>query len=239
MTSSTPFWKTGLVWHKLVTDAEHGRVSEEDKAKFEAWLREACEAEVKTPGVPTKCWIFKMGRTYPRIMTREGDVRRQVFLHRLVCEAEHGPLGKEAAHHTCGNSMCVNPAHIIPVTQAANVAESLARNALTRRVAELESRLAEVSPNDPVLNRATLEAEDVKPTPTPVVEDSDTKEKVETTPLFVAVFGMDVANKQLRLLDRQEVSILPMSGLTVPIAFDTSSPTLDTNAVTEDNGYRS
>ena len=237
MTKGTPFWKSGLVWHKLVDDARRGLVSDEDKIKFEKWLREACEAEVKTPGVPTRCWIFKQGRTYPRIMTRQGDVRHQVFLHRLVCEAEYGPLGKEAAHHVCGNSMCVNPAHLIPVTQAANVAESLARNALTRRVAELESRLAEVSPNDPVLNRATLEADDVKPTPTPT--QADDSKTVDATPLFVAVFGMDAANKQLHLLDRQEVSILPISGLTVPIEFNTSSPTLDTNAVTEDNGYRS
>lgn len=156
-------------------------------------------------------------------MTRQGRVRHQIFLHRLVCETEHGPLGKETAHHTCGNNECVNPAHLIPVTQAKNVVESLARNALTRRVAELESRLAEVSPNDPVLNRATLEADDVKPTK---VDDSGTKE-VEATPLFVAVFGMDAEHKQLRLLDRQEVSILPLSGITVPIEFDTSSPTLD------------
>lgn len=78
-------------------------------------------------------------------------------LYRAILEAkEQAPLGSQAAHHKCGNSACVNPEHLQPVTHAENSAEMLQRNAYLRRINELEGALRSISPAHPVLNRIPL-----------------------------------------------------------------------------------
>jgi hypothetical protein len=52
----------------------------------------------------------------------------------------------------CANSACVNPDHLQPVTHRENVAEMMARQSLLARIRELEARLAEVAPGDPLLD---------------------------------------------------------------------------------------
>lgn len=79
---------------------------------------------------------------------------KPVQVHRLVIEAREGkPLGVLAAHHTCANTICVNPDHLQPVTHRENMAEMLARNSLEARIVELEGALTEVAPTHPLLNR--------------------------------------------------------------------------------------
>lgn len=77
-------------------------------------------------------------------------------VHRAVLEAKHGkPLGSQAAHHTCANTVCVNPDHLQPVTHRENVAEMLARNSYLARIRELETALEQLAPTHPLL--ATIE----------------------------------------------------------------------------------
>lgn len=99
------------------------------------------------------CWIWQRQRTadgYP--IVRFGQRKRQHQVHRLVLEMKHGaPLGSQAAHHVCANSMCVNPDHLQPVTHRDNVAEMLSRQSYLARIRDLEAALAEVDPTHPLL----------------------------------------------------------------------------------------
>ena len=59
----------------------------------------------------TGCWIWQHQSKggYPQVRF----AGRTLQVHRLSLEAKHGaPLGSQAAHHTCGVSMCVNPEHL-------------------------------------------------------------------------------------------------------------------------------
>lgn len=97
-----------------------------------------------------ECWVWpRLNRSgYPSV--RLG--KKEQGLHRIVLEVKHGaPLGSQAAHHTCANAACVNPDHLQPVTHRDNVAEMLARHSYLARIRELESALAEVDPQHPLL----------------------------------------------------------------------------------------
>lgn len=98
----------------------------------------------------TGCWQWaRRGQGgYP--VHRFGN--KTVLVHRLVVEAKHqAPLGKQAAHHTCANTMCVNPEHLQPVTARENTAEMLARTYMESRIADLEAALALLAPAHPLL----------------------------------------------------------------------------------------
>jgi hypothetical protein len=51
-----------------------------------------------------------------------GSAGRKRLVHRVVCEAIHGPApeGKNDAAHSCGNRLCVNPRHIRWATRKEN-----------------------------------------------------------------------------------------------------------------------
>lgn len=79
-------------------------------------------------------------------------------LHRSVIEAKYGKrLGSQHAHHICANTACVNPDHLQPVTHRENIAEMLQRSSYLKRIAELEIRLSQLSPNDPLLDVISYE----------------------------------------------------------------------------------
>ena len=81
--------------------------------------------------------------------------KRGFQVHRLILQAKHGgkPLGVQAAHHVCANTLCINPEHLQPVTHRDNTAEMLARHTYLHRIAELEEALAQIDPNHPALDR--------------------------------------------------------------------------------------
>jgi len=58
-------------------------------------------------------------------------------------------LGKDHAHHACGNRVCVNPDHLVPASVRENVGEMQQRSYYVA----VEARLRELAPDDPVLNR--------------------------------------------------------------------------------------
>jgi endogenous inhibitor of DNA gyrase (YacG/DUF329 family) len=116
-----------------------------DHAGLIAAIRECCDVR------PSGCWEWQ------RSLDRHGYPTVNVgstthLVHRLVLEARlRKPLGKQPAHHACGNSFCVNPEHLQPVTAAANMAEMMARRYMQTRIKDLEAALAAVQPDHPLL----------------------------------------------------------------------------------------
>lgn len=118
-----------------------------------AWRRVIDVIQLRSRPTIAGCWEWQ-GRIggkgdYPQV--RVGG--REVFVHRLAIEAKHEgrPLGKQAAHHICANTRCVNPDHLQPVTARENTAEMLARTYMTRRIADLEAALSIHDPGHPLL----------------------------------------------------------------------------------------
>lgn len=96
------------------------------------------------------CWNWQrdIKNGYGRLVIRG----RKHEAHRVVLEVKLGkPLGKQAAHHACANTRCVNPDHLQPVTARENNAEMLARTYMQSRITDLESALAQHAPNHPLL----------------------------------------------------------------------------------------
>lgn len=111
------------------------------------------------PDINGQCWIWRRAskkksgeQTYP--VGPNG-----IALHRSVCEVAHGGrLGGRAAHHKCAVTMCVNPLHLVPVTNAENAAEMLARSAYIARISELEDELRSLDPDNLLLDRIAYTA---------------------------------------------------------------------------------
>lgn len=76
-------------------------------------------------------WPFSRGG-YPK-MSHEG---KRLFVHRLVCEARHGPppTKRHQAAHTCGKGHegCVNPKHLRWATVRENVADTITHGTRNR-----------------------------------------------------------------------------------------------------------
>lgn len=79
--------------------------------------------------------------------------QQQFQAHRLMAQAARGgaDLGHMPVHHTCGNSWCINPDHLQVVTPHENTAEMLERTHYLARIHALESALAAVAPQHPIL----------------------------------------------------------------------------------------
>lgn len=95
------------------------------------------------------CWLW-----YGRLVQKEGATTkpygkfnfggRSMSVHRYSYEIannvkleSHTPI-----HHTCGETLCVNPAHLQATTPHENTAEMLHRRWYEERIAELEAKLA-------------------------------------------------------------------------------------------------
>lgn len=82
-----------------------------------------------------------------------GSTKTKMFMtHRLALECKMGrPLGAHQSHHICANTLCCNPDHLQPVTNAENMGEMRARASFQARIAELEAALARYEPNHPLI----------------------------------------------------------------------------------------
>lgn len=120
----------------------------EDADMFFAALIADCDTDSATG-----CWTWaRPGSKFGYPVTRFGA--KNVALHRASLEmAEGRTLGVLHAHHTCANTMCVNPSHIEPATAADNTLEMMARNSYIARIAELEAAIADMAPGHEVLAR--------------------------------------------------------------------------------------
>lgn len=104
---------------------------------------------------PSGCWEWNRSLKdgYPVVLF--GKRWKQV--HRLSIEAATGKeLGKQAAHHKCANTKCVNPDHLQPVTHRENTAEMLERSYYVARIHELEAALRQAEPRHPLLNQISI-----------------------------------------------------------------------------------
>ena len=122
---------------------------------YSALLEELRERVTVTE--PLGCWTWngksssRKGNNNPYPELKLG--KSTVPVHRVVLEAKHGkPLGSQHAHHTCANTMCVNPDHLQPVSHRENMAEMLTRKTLTNRIRDLEAWVRERDPNADILN---------------------------------------------------------------------------------------
>ncbi len=75
---------------------------------------------------PNDCWEWKpyKGR-YPSYYCSK--IKRNINAHRYVCELYHGDMTNKVARHTCDNTKCVNPKHIVPGSQRDNVMDAIER----------------------------------------------------------------------------------------------------------------
>lgn len=109
------------------------------------------ESDVNDAG----CWVSRrQGKDgYPIYqMALKGGKSKQYRLHRIALEAKLGkPLGKQAAHHMCANSSCVNPDHLQPISFRENTAEMMQRNYYISRINDLEAALRLATPTHPLL----------------------------------------------------------------------------------------
>jgi len=91
-------------------------------------------AKVKI-GAPNDCWpwqgsaIGSHGYKYGQFAIARDPATgksRSIYAHRYVCELTYGPLqpGHVARHVVCDFTLCCNPAHIAPGTQADNLRDA-------------------------------------------------------------------------------------------------------------------
>jgi len=66
---------------------------------------------------PNDCWLWTGTTTRYPIYYQNN---KQYYAHRLICEHYHGDMSGLVTRHLCGNSRCVNPAHLKPGTQSEN-----------------------------------------------------------------------------------------------------------------------
>lgn len=67
------------------------------------------------PEPNTGCWLW-FGHTYWDGYGQVGRRGKKYRAHRLAYEKSIGPLGDLVIHHTCHQTLCVNPEHLQPMT---------------------------------------------------------------------------------------------------------------------------
>lgn len=82
---------------------------------------------------PDECVIFS-GRRQPNGYGRVSIDGQYVRAHVHACRLAHGerPPGKRDAAHSCGERMCINPAHLRWATRAENEADKIAQGRSNR-----------------------------------------------------------------------------------------------------------
>ena len=89
------------------------------------------------------CWLAKRVGIDGYATSVKDENGRGIKSHRLVYRVINGPIKTGyQIHHSCGNRPCINPEHLVCVTQRENVAEMLTRLSYERRIVALEREVA-------------------------------------------------------------------------------------------------
>jgi hypothetical protein len=95
-------------------------------------------------GGPDECWIWRghVSRNGYGWIKRDGDRKaRHLGAHQAAYLLEQGEIPADSViHHTCGQRACVNPAHLVAVTQKENVRDRFLRGASDEPILHRRSR---------------------------------------------------------------------------------------------------
>lgn len=99
----------------------------------------------------------KSARNYP--VVNGSDELGTNLAHRVAYILATGdtPAPHEPIHHKCGQSLCVEAAHLQKVNSWENSAEMLERTHYKRRIADLEAALRELDPHNAALGANDLD----------------------------------------------------------------------------------
>lgn len=104
--------------------------------------------ENSIPEPNSGCWLWlgpvnSAGYGYmsdPRKPVNRRSASR-TFVHRIVCECMYGKMDDDIfTRHTCDNTFCVNPNHLIPGTKLDNSKDAVERNKLASVAGESNPR---------------------------------------------------------------------------------------------------
>jgi hypothetical protein len=130
----------GLCESHRIQQKRHGRlwpVGEKPERTVEEWLQFA------TPD--GDCMLFKphLKAKYPNVYVK--SLGTCVGVHKVVWALHTGgPITGVHIHHTCGQSKCINPAHLERASAAENTLEMLARADYEAEIARLQLRIVEL-----------------------------------------------------------------------------------------------
>lgn len=86
---------------------------------------------------PSGCWLWLAadnGAGYGMFYVRSSGIRRGILAHRLAYELLVGPIPDGLQlDHLCRNTICVNPAHLEPVTPRENCRRGVSPTAINGR----------------------------------------------------------------------------------------------------------
>lgn len=120
-------------WH------QHGDVNVQKKPQCElmAYVLNVVETHSSD-----ECHIWPFGKTSGGygVIGFEGQ---RTTVNRVVCQLKHGPApaGRPFSAHRCGNSLCINPAHLRWATAAENEADKRSHGTIQRGELRWNSKL--------------------------------------------------------------------------------------------------
>ncbi len=123
---------------------DHGP-AEAERVHGEVWEKFWPKVDKGGPipeGGDTPCWLWTASLNDSGYGSFNGP---QPIAHRMAWALTKGDLTPDMTlHHVCGIKSCVNPDHLVEVTNRENVIESLRVKALEAKVARLEAEVAEL-----------------------------------------------------------------------------------------------
>lgn len=126
-------------WRRHGDPTIAGRIVGDDRKRFFSHVAK---------GGPDDCWLWEGSHNAPRYGTPYGTFRYQGRTrpaHLVAYLLTHGPDSVPAGRvldHLCRVTLCVNPAHLEPITQRENIHRGRLLKVTDAQIAELAARLA-------------------------------------------------------------------------------------------------
>ncbi len=104
-------------WRKRRRERKDRFYEDMNKESLEQWLQRTL-ARADQSGGPNSCWVIHSCKS-PYPTARIGSYRGPII--RIICTILYGPIPDGwVIRHKCDNPRCINPAHLVPGTKAAN-----------------------------------------------------------------------------------------------------------------------